>query len=261
MGLKTKIKLGAITFCIVIIIAVVFAIYLAMPDTVAVIDNSVKTNNYSREDFYTKYLDLKLEQEEAEKDENAERLSQSVLNYGQSNNSTIDAKDLSGKLINTSKLLCSAMNGKYSNDPGTWINDVTYSGRTITIAEGRADCSGLVSAILYLVGYDSKYTPRISDSFKNLLSIATEVNAKSCGELQVGDILVWRAANKGHVEIVVNKDANKIYVAGAGSDDAIKKTAQNGYKADIDLAKQIDIAFSWAISKYGVKTRVLRLNI
>ncbi len=259
MGLKTKIKLGAITFCIVIVIAVVFAIYLAMPDTVAVMDDGIKTNNYSREDFYTKYLVLKLEQEESEKDENAEKLSQSVLNYGQSN-STVDAKELSGKLINTSKLLCSAMNGKYSNDVGTWINDVTYDGRTITIAEGRADCSGLVSAILYLVGYDSKYIPRSSDSFKNLLSTA-EVNVKSCAELQVGDILVWRTTNKGHVEIVVNKDANKIYVAGAGSNDAIKKTAQNGYKADIDLAKQIDTAFSWAVYKYGVKTRVLRLNI
>ena len=93
MGLKTKIELGAITLGIVIVVAIVFAIYLAMPDTVAVIDDGIKTNNYSREDFYTKYLDLKLEQEEAEKDENAEKLSQSVLNYGQNNSSTITKSD------------------------------------------------------------------------------------------------------------------------------------------------------------------------
>lgn len=103
MGLKTKIKLGAIVLGIVVVIAIVFAIYLAMPDTVAVVDDGIKTNNYSREDFYTKYLDLKLEQEEAEKDENAEKLSQSVLNYGQNNGSAVTKNDWTAQIEEKSK--------------------------------------------------------------------------------------------------------------------------------------------------------------
>lgn len=79
MDLKVKVKLGIFVFSLIAVISVVFAIYLAMPDTIAVMDDNITVNNYSREDFYTEYISIKLENQEDNEDKNEEILKDSVV--------------------------------------------------------------------------------------------------------------------------------------------------------------------------------------
>lgn len=80
MSIKAKIKLGGLIFCIAIIACVIFGIYIAMPDTIAIVDSNTAVNNYSREDFYTEYISIKLENQEDVEDKNEEILESSVVN-------------------------------------------------------------------------------------------------------------------------------------------------------------------------------------
>lgn len=115
-------------------------------------------------------------------------------------------------------------NGQFDYSQNAGSNSaISFNGRSCTTT--HRDCSCLVSAIRCLMGVDSQWTHRTSSTF--VVALNTQSNITTFADVKVGDVM-WCS---GHVGIVVKIDSDgKVYVADAGSTDAIQTTATNGYK-------------------------------
>ena len=107
--------------------------------------------------------------------------------------------------------------------------------RTMNNARGtiRADCSGGVSAMLYFMGVDRRYTGFNSNAFS---TYGNNVNASTFADLEVGDILV---APGSHVAMVAYKDDNKVYTFDWGKTEAIRNCESKGWDESYSLTSSV----------------------
>ncbi|MBQ2885810.1 MAG: hypothetical protein IJE43_18965 [Alphaproteobacteria bacterium] len=239
MKLKTKLQL--MTILVVIGIILVFCVYMCMPETYRLVDSGVQINNYSREDFYTEYLDLVIQKQNEEKDESEDIVSQSIIN-GVPSGTTF-----SGDLLQLSKDVAVNFkdeNGDYdystSMDGYLWANDISIAGRTVVNQKrSHRDCSCFVSLMCYFMGIDSNWVHRGSSGF----TCFPVVQGDTFEVARVGDIIC--SDTQGHVEIIVKVDDDYVYFGNCGSTSAITKTATQGYSYK---KKKTDLISSWRSS-------------
>lgn len=97
------------------------------------------------------------------------------------------------------------------------------------VGKSRRDCSGYVSAMLWVMGIINSNAQYGSSTFSNWgTCVATTVDKSNntFKDVEVGDVL-WRS---GHVEIIVKIEDDTIYVGNAGGDSQIQQTATEGYQ-------------------------------
>lgn len=113
----------------------------------------------------------------------------------------------------------------------------------------RRDCSAFVTAYLFAVGVTADNMNRGSSHFVsgNVPGFTNTLSTdKTWGTCQLYDVI----ARHGHVAIVVKIDDNNVYLADAGSTDAISSTAANGYASKRVYSKSDKLAkFGWGKSK------------
>ena len=239
--MKWKAKIIAVVVALLVVVLVVFAVYMCMPDTTYHYDNQTR-QNYSREDFYTEYLDLVIEKQNTEEtDENTEILSNSVVNIINGNNVILNFDDLTPLAMQIAQHFKNDA-GQYDYVQGeeggySWYGDapITIGDKSVpNTSSSHRDCSCLVSLMCYFTGIDSVYTHRSSGKYAETFPV---VNAETFESARVGDIISTDA--KGHVEMIVKVDTDKVYFANAGSTDAITKTAAQGYAYSYAKTKKI----------------------
>lgn len=171
-------------------------------------------------------------------------------------NITVD--DLTDLAREICKMYLIAGRAYYVSDRGNVNSDVSYGTLTYNDIEippyvGSDGsyyrcCNGLSSAILkgseittFRDGSSISY-PYISctDIYNK---IGTVVNVDSFGDLKVGDIICVDAGDHSrvcHVETVVLIDSSYVYIASAGNNDGILKTAQDGYTRKFEHGERLE---------------------
>lgn len=148
--------------------------------------------------------------------------------------------------------------GYYVNDGSdsyarTSYNSVTYNGNTAPPYSSSGVyyrcCNGLSSAILKLLGITTYNDgSNISSSWPYIScvdiynKVGTLVNVTTAGDLEVGDIICVKGDGRVccHVETVVKKDNQYVYIASAGSSNGITLTAQQGYQRKFEYSKNLN---------------------
>lgn len=106
-------------------------------------------------------------------------------------------------------------------------------------------CNGLASALSNVAGkaVGGSFGYISCADFKT--SYGTNIytgTSMTAGSLEPGDVICIQ----GHVETVVKKDSNKVYVASAGSTNSIRKVAQQGYSKAFSHGDKInDYYVTW----------------
>ena len=217
------------------------------------------------------FVDDSSQDEQNNENSEEQQQQQSPNNQTGVNNITVTSSITSDDLTEAAKAICQAYiaNPKYnddgslseayySNGPGKFYYghpypSVTYNGRTLppysTQAYHRC-CNGLVCGVLYLAGYDYGNTiflsclDIINKIGKPITNTIAENSNLSFSDLEVGDIIgVGNGSSNSissiaHVEIVVKKEGNNVYVATAGNDKPIKVCAEQGYNR-LESSKKI----------------------
>lgn len=126
--------------------------------------------------------------------------------------------------------------GKYYSTSKT--KSFTLNGLNITM---HPCCAGLVSYVnICRLGTDAYHNDNAAswikaNGFTNIMN-----DVKTCNDFEVGDVVVW----DHHVEIIVFKDTGYVYVANAGSNNAIEQTAEDGYYKKYKLSDSHEVETS-----------------
>ena len=83
------------------------------------------------------------------------------------------------------------------------------------------------------------------DQFNSSYGTNVYSSGMKAEQLQPGDVICI----DGHVDIVVKKDSNNVYIGAAGSSNAISATASNGYRLTVSVNEDINNYYKRIYSK------------
>lgn len=224
----------------VIAVGVIFAVYLAMPDTTYITETEdAGRNNYSREDFYTEYLDMVAELSNSTTDLTADTLSQSVINAGsiQAGSWQAQLAAMDARYPGYSKNFTQLATGTgitYLQEGQTktyWGKCIAGSGSTMS----SAGCfyfaaSGLITnktGVVYTVadiltnGNDSCKDIRLNYDARNGFSVSGGTLSKVGGSSVLLQQTIDRSPLNARVKVIA--DSNRTGLAGAVDEGRLKQ--------------------------------------